>query len=341
MKCNTLVKFALVLAVSVVTVYSIGSAKAEPDHLKYGALRVPHAIYVGMEKGFFAERNIEIEPIFFRSGAEVVPSLSTGQVDIGATAAGASLYNAMASGIGAKIVADYIVLVPGHGLNAIVVRKDLYDSGKVKVAEDLKGMRFAITARGQATHLFAGKFMETAGLTDADVRLVTMSYPDMLAAFRGGSIDAAAFVDPFITISESQGLAKRLVLVSEFLPNYNLGVLMYGSRLLEEDRDLGMRFMAAYAEANSLVRESLKTPEGVKEVAEIYQKYLPQKSAGTYERVALGIGREDIRVDIDGPNGLQSQLDWLVSRGLIPNVPKLSDLVDNEFADAASKSLGN
>lgn len=337
MKLTTLGKLGLAAAFAVVTAVSAGSAQAAPDKIKYGNLRVANAVYIGIEKGLFAKRNIEVETIFFRSGAEVVPSLSTGQIDVGATTAGASLYNAMAAGINAKIVADYIVLVPGHGLNAIVVRKDLADSGKIKSAADAKGMRFGITARGQATHLFAGKFMETAGLTDKDVTLVTMSYPDMLAAFKGGSIDLAAFVDPFITIAEGQGFAKRLINMSEIMPNMNLAVIMYGERLVKKDRDLGMRFMAAYAEANDILRETLKTPGGVKEIAAIYQKYLPLKSEGMYERVALGVGREDVLVDIDGPNGLQSQQDWYVARGLIPKVPKLSDVVDNEFATAAQK----
>lgn len=335
MKLKTLGRIGVAAAFAVVTAVSAGSAQAEPDKIKYGNLRVANAVYIAMENGLFAKRNIEVEPVFFRSGAEVVPSLSTGQIDVGATAAGASLYNAMASGINAKIVADYIVLVPGNGLNAIVARKDLVESGKIKTAADVKGMRFAITARGQATHLFAGKFMETAGLTDTDVNLITMSYPDMLAAFKGGSIDVAAFVDPFITIAEGQGLAKRLVTISEIMPNMNLGVIMYGDRLLKDDRDLGKRFMAAYAEANDILRDKLKTSAGVKEVAAIYQKYLPLKSEGMYERVALGVGRNDVLVDVDGPNGLQSQQDWYVERGLIPKVPKLADIVDNEFAKAS------
>lgn len=305
------------------------------DKVKYGNLRVANAVFVGMEKGFFASRNIEVEVIFFRSGAEVVPSLSTGQIDIGATTAGASLYNAMAQGVNAKIVADYIVLVPGHGLNAISVRKDLVDQGKFTKPADAKGLRFAITARGQVTQLFAAKFLEQGGLKESDVKLVALSYPDMMAAFKGGSIDLAAFVDPFITIAEQQALAVRFTNISEFMPNTNLGVLMYGNRLLTTDRSVGSRFMEAFAEANAYLRKALASPAGVKEIAAIYQKHLPLESAEMYEKASLGVGRANLLPDIDGPFGLRMQQQWYVDQGLVPTPPDLAIVVDPAFAREA------
>src|SRR3546814_12682716 len=84
----------------------------------------------------------------------------------------------MARGVPTKIVGDYIVYVEKPAVNALVVRKDLYDSGEIKSAADLKGRTIAITARGQFTHLLAGKALESGGHTVDDARLVTMSYPD-------------------------------------------------------------------------------------------------------------------------------------------------------------------
>ncbi len=55
---------------------------------------------------------IEVETVFFRSGAELVPALSTGQIDVAMTSPGAALYNAMAQGVNATIVASYSVADP-------------------------------------------------------------------------------------------------------------------------------------------------------------------------------------------------------------------------------------
>ncbi len=52
------------------------------DKVKFGMLRVPQALLVGIDKGYFKNEGIEVEPVLFRSGAELVPSLSTGQMDI-------------------------------------------------------------------------------------------------------------------------------------------------------------------------------------------------------------------------------------------------------------------
>lgn len=65
-----------------------------------------------MVKGYFAQDGIEVEPVFFRSGAGLVPSLSTGQIDVAAVSPGAALYNAIARRANATIVGDYRVLEP-------------------------------------------------------------------------------------------------------------------------------------------------------------------------------------------------------------------------------------
>ena len=83
-----------------------GASAFAADSVKFGMLRVPNALFVGMEKGYFAKEGITVEPTYFRSGAEVASQLAAGHVDIGATTAGATLYNAMVRGVPAKIVAD-------------------------------------------------------------------------------------------------------------------------------------------------------------------------------------------------------------------------------------------
>jgi len=311
------------------------------DKIKYGMLRVPSALFVAMEKGYFAAEGIEVSPIFFRSGAELVPSLSTGQLDAAATSPGAALYNAMAQGVNAVIVADYYVLdrdQPGGDPNGVIVRKDLVDSGKIKTASDLKGTTIAITARGQVTDLFAGMLLGSGGLTAKDARIVQMPYPDMLAALQGKSIDVAVAVDPFMTIAENEGFAVHFRGMADVVPGLNLGVVMYGDRMGKKDRALGMRFMKAFDKGNTYLRKRLREPGGRAEIAEIYQKHLPLKTQAMYEKVSLGLGREHLMVDVEGRYGLRWQLKWYTDLGLVPKQPDLKTGVDNSFAEAAAKA---
>src|SRR3546814_11385442 len=113
----------------------------------------------------------------------------------------------MARGVPTKIVGDYIVYVEKPAVNALVVRKDLYDSGEIKSAADLKGRTIAITARGQFTHLLAGKALESGGHTVDDARLVPLSYPHMGAGFQGASIEPPAFVAPLTPVTSAPAAA--------------------------------------------------------------------------------------------------------------------------------------
>ncbi len=314
------------------------------DKVKMGMLRSANIALVAEAKGYFAKENIDFSIQFFRSGAALVPSLSTGQIDVAMTSAGAALYNAMAQGVNARIVGGYSVADPkrpGGDPNWIEVRKDLVDSGQFKSAKDLKGKTVAITARGQFTNLFIDEYLKTGGLTEKDVRLVHMSYPDMLAAFQGKSIDAGSTLDPFARVAEKGGFAVKVMSLHKLMPGFTLAVVMYGDRLSKENRDLGMRFMRALQMANVYTHKALKTAEGRKEIAAIYQKFTPQKSAAVYEdpKLGLSLGRTTMAADIDGKHGLSWQLDWYSKAKLVPTKPDLGKVVDNSFAEAADKAV--
>lgn len=307
------------------------------DKIKYGLLAGPQTVYVGIEKGFFRKHDLDVEPIVFRSGAEIVPALSTGQIDIAATAAGAALYNALARGVNAKIVGDYIVFEKLPSLSGVVVRKALFDSGKIRTPRDIKGAKIAVTARGQAMHLLAGKLLEQAGLSESDVSLVFMPQPDMLVALRSGAVDIMVNSDPFITMAVDENVGVEMVNMWTLLPDLTLGVVMYGKRALT-DRDLGVRFMKAFTEANRFLRAH-DNPQGRGEIVQIYQKRYPVKDPALYERSRLGIGRDTMVSNVHGKNGLAAQLKWYADRGLVPNQPNLDEAVDNSFARDAAQAL--
>jgi NitT/TauT family transport system substrate-binding protein len=323
----------------------LGTPSLAADKVKMGMLRSANIALVAQEKGYFAQENIDFSVEFFRSGAALVPSLSTGQIDVAMTSPGAALYNAMAQGVNARIVASYSVADPGRpggDPNWIAVRKDLVDSGQFKSAKDLKGKTVAITARGQFTDLFAAEYLKTGGLSEKDVRIVSMSYPDMLAAFQGKSIDAGSTLDPFALVAEKGGYAAKVMGLHQLLPGFTLAVVMYGDRLSKENHDLGMRFMRALQKANVYTHKALMTTEGRKEIAAIYQKFTPQKSAAVYEdpKLGLSLGRLDLVADVEGKHGLRWQLNWYHKDGLIPKMPDLDKVVDNSFAEAAVKAVG-
>src|SRR5215469_1463263 len=52
-------------------------------------------IYIADQKGFFRAEGLNVKVVNFRSAADMVAPLGTGELDAGAGSAGASLYNAV------------------------------------------------------------------------------------------------------------------------------------------------------------------------------------------------------------------------------------------------------
>ena len=65
------------------------------DTVKIGVLKIPQTAFVALDKGYFSAEGIDVQPVFFQSGAELVPSLATGQIDVAFASAGAALFTAI------------------------------------------------------------------------------------------------------------------------------------------------------------------------------------------------------------------------------------------------------
>ncbi|QRG07028.1 ABC transporter substrate-binding protein [Xanthobacter dioxanivorans] len=308
------------------------AAPATAQTVKVGLLMIGNPLVVGVEKGFFKEYGVDVEPVYFRSGAEQIPALSTGTVDVILSSATASLFNAIASGVDMKIVADYISLVPGTAPHGLLVREELMASGKVKTVADLKGRSIGVTAVGVYTHQAAVRILKSAGLTEKDVRLVNMPYPDMVAALANGAIDAANMTEPFVTQAREMGVARLLLNHTEAFPNLQLGVTIYGPRLATRDRDLGERFMRGLVKSMQYMRGVLTDPARTVEVAAIMQKSLPVKDPKMYERMSWQLTTDGQKVNLPS---LQEQLDFYAAQKLIPKMPNLAAVTDTSFLERA------
>ena len=301
------------------------------DQVKVGLLRIGNPIVIGIEKGFFKEHGVDVEAVYVRSGAEQIPALSTGTVDAVLTSATAALFNAMVAGIDMTIAGDYISLLPDNPSNALIVRSDLADSGEVKSAADLKGRTVGITAMGVYTHQAAVRILEDAGLSVDDVRLVTMPYPDMVAALSNGAIDAANMTEPFVTIAMENGTGKMLVDHSQVMPNLELGVTLLGERLAKDDKDLGIRFMKGLVQSMRYMRGMLTDPARKDEIATLMQRDLPSKDPEMYKRMAWPLTAEGQKVNVAS---LVDQMEFYTRMGLVKGTPDVQAFVDSSFLEA-------
>ena len=226
---------------------------AAADDVSIGMVRLPTAVFIALDQGYFAAEGLNVTPVFSQNGAEIVPELATGKIDVALASPGASLFNALAIGVDARIVADCWVASRTAGTNDyafIDVRTDLTRNGQFD-RRDARGLNFAITAHGQMTELFAAQYLQSAGLNLGDVHLVELPFPAMEVAMRNHAIDLAAAIEPYPTLGAHSGASVKTAGITSLMPGYVQAVLMYGARVTTQRRDIGVRFMRAYERART------------------------------------------------------------------------------------------
>ena len=116
-----------------------------------GATNMGYApIFIAEKEGYFAQYGITLEKIKFSRVTEAIPLLASGDLDIYSGSVNTALLNVLSQDSNIKVAADRGTVEPGAcTYHAIVVRKDLYDSGVITKPEDLKGQMVSASNTGQ------------------------------------------------------------------------------------------------------------------------------------------------------------------------------------------------
>jgi NitT/TauT family transport system substrate-binding protein len=282
-----------------------------------------------------------IEPLFerFDSTARQIPALATNQIDVGGGSPGVGLYNALARGIQVKIVADRASSAPGRSAWHLFARKDLVESGALRDYSDLRGRRIAVSGRGGTAEQLIARALEQGALTEADIDVVEMSYPDMAVALANAAIDVGIAPEPFASVAVQRGGAVKWKGSQEIIPNQVAATIMYGGQFVEQRPAIARDFMVAYL-------------LGARDYEDAYGKRLPARQADVRDTI---LRRTELR-DLDlldrvepayvNPDGvldrgaLAADYQWFRDRGMVDGAVDLDQFVDDSFARYAVSVLG-
>ncbi|MCS7172373.1 MAG: ABC transporter substrate-binding protein [Armatimonadetes bacterium] len=287
-------------------------------------------IYIAQEKGFFREERVEVMvQNTFRTGGEMIPFVATGELPVAGGAMDAAFINAVRQGIRMRAVATKGSMKQ----QVLVVRRDLFERGLRTVA-GLRGRRIAVSSPSGAVAFELQEALRTAGLTLDDVQLVTLRFVDMPIALQNGSVDAALMIEPSRTVAvEGLNVARDLMTLDRVLPDFPIGVLFYGERMVQE-RDLGTRWMAAYVRGLRYYERARR--EGrLEEIRRILSRYL-QYEGVVWERMIWPDLRPDGTFDVRYLRPLQ---EFMVARKAIGGVVPTEELVDFGFLQRAHEHL--
>jgi NitT/TauT family transport system substrate-binding protein len=294
-------------------------------------------MFVAKGRGYFDKQGLDVQFVPVSSGAELLPLLASAQLDAGVSSPGAALFNAIGNNVPLKAVLDMGRDEPGSWWGGMVVRPDLLDSGAIKAPADLKGKTIAVTGPGVATYLNAITLLESAVLTEKDVNITSMTFPDMISALGTKKIDAAEVVEPALTLGEEQGVLRRWMSNAEISPGQQEVVMMVTPKFAA-NKDVADRFMLALVEGLHEYRAAFgpekKDQEAV--IAAVLPLLGNNYTADILRKIRpLGL---DANGFVNG-DSLKQQQDWYAAHGFIKTPVNIDDVVDNSFAERAKDGL--
>ncbi|MGE4588647.1 MAG: ABC transporter substrate-binding protein [Acidaminococcaceae bacterium] len=290
-------------------------------------------LFIALDKGFFAEENLDIKPEWFDAAHPIAVATASSKVDVGATGITASLYNMAAGNQKLAIVADKGREQKGFPSSALLANSDAYAAGVTSI-ESLKGKRIGITQIGSTFHYMVGRLLESKGLAVSDVELVPLGkLSAIMAALESKQIDACILNEPNVTKAQTAGYAKLISQVGDVIPYQTSGIFFSPDFVKKEDT--AVRFLRAYIKACNYYYDAAiakKSPEKLDEIVNIIAKYTKAPVAD----VKAGLPY----IDRDGKllaSDIKTQIEWYSSHNMINGKLDPAQVVNTSLLEKALK----
>lgn len=297
---TTLVALAAALA-------GCGAKTPSPATAALDTVRVANAtglsqapMSLAAEEGYFTDAGIAIDFVPVRQHEDVLVALLTDKLDVAVELFQAGYFGAMARGGAMRFITSTVALTPGHcpyvgvvlrpGLTAATAARGIH---KLRVSND--GMFRYLLSRD----------LESQGLHLGSYELIRLQAELAEQALAKGTFDGAILAEPFL--SRATRTSTLWMQSQDATPNVEIGGLLVGNRLLTTDRDVGVRFLAAYR------RGVAKFNEG-KTAANLAAMQRATKLDSTaLANACWPAFRDDGRLTLDGVMAYQA---WLITQGL-------------------------
>ncbi|WP_247295465.1 ABC transporter substrate-binding protein [Bradyrhizobium sp. 179] len=335
MICAGLVAGALAAA----SVVPVRAEKADEVKVAINNVVSDVVFHLAVERGFFVEQNLNVTLIAFDLGPKMIAPLGAGQIDVGAGASSAGLYNAVARGINVKVVADKGSTPRSYDYMPLLVRKGLIDNGSVKSVADLKGLKFGEVGPGAATNAKLSHILASAGLSYKDVTHNYINYPQQIAAFTTGAIDAAITTEPSVTQAIDNGVAVKFV--ADGYPDQQVAVLLYGGDFIAKRPAVAERFMVAYLKAARVYNDATAggkfAGKDADKVIRTIMKSTGLKDSDLFRKMVPNGIDPDGKVNV---KSMAEDLKFFSDSGYLERPGRVEDVVDASFAEKAVQTLG-
>jgi len=266
---------ALLLAISLLAACGsetgTQSQPGQPDKVTVGVIPILDVapIYLGMEKGFFEKRDIDLELKQAEGGAAIVPAVVSNQYQFGFSNV-ISLLLAHSEGLPIKVVSNgnNSTGVDGEDFAGLMVKAD----SPISSPKDLEGKTVAANTLENIVDTSVRASVRKDGGDPTKVKFAALPFPEQPAALAAGRVDAVFVVEPFQQAVLAAGGRKIASSYVDAAPNLAVALYFTSEQLRSENPDLVKRFTEAMAESLSYADSH---PDEARQIIGTYTKIAP------------------------------------------------------------------
>lgn len=244
-------------------------------------------LYLGIEKGFFEEEGLDVQPAIAQGGAAIIPAVVQGDQEIGFSNI-VSLLIGQTEDLPVQVISQGIQATddPDNDTAAIAVPAD----SDIQEVSDLEGKTIAVNTLRNISELTVSAALEGEGVDVSTINFVEVPLPDMVGQLESGQIDAAGLVEPFITTGKAAG--HRMLIYDRVATEPELTVATYftSDEFMESNPETVEAFVRAIHRSLEYATEN---PDEARQAIGEYTEIPPD----VLEEVVLPLWQTDLNVD--------------------------------------------
>lgn len=300
----------------------------EPASLTVGAPQLILSfmpLFIADDQGFWEEENLDIELVFFSSGAESQQAVLGDAVDIGAGGYSEPMI-IESQGVDTRLFGFIQDALPYH----------LMAKPEIGSIEELEGKILGVSREGSLTDVVLRIALAKVGFDPASAEFQAAGgSPARLAALESGALDATILDAPSYLLAQEAGFVDLLDYTQE-LAGFPYEVLYAKAETMDANPDVFLRFMRGYIKGAQWATD----PANRDEVIRISAEYLEAPE----EDVAIGYDTYIGDFPADGMptlQGIEDSLEGTREYAPVPGMENITaeDLFYPDLAEQALESL--
>ena len=286
-------------------------------HLSWGPLMIAQA------EGFFRDEGLDVEFVTQLRPEESLVALVTGDIDVRPGPINAGFLSAVARQAPIRIAAGMVNLNGGSCTYYGIMLKPGFDS--VNGKPHIKRMR---AGQDGASRYMMTKMLARENVRIKEIESVRLPEAVFATALENGSLDAVGVTEPGLSRLKTRG-ATLWLSAQDAVPGFQWAVVAFGDRLLNRDRETGMRFIRAYVRGITQYRQG-KTDRNVAIIADG-----TQETPEHIRDVCWPDFNPEGRINWESIADYEA---WAKTEGLMLKIVSREEAFDSAFVTAAARA---